>query len=47
MFGGILPYWSTNCRKNPRILGVGNAFAGGVFIAIAFVHILPEQAELY
>jgi len=43
----MLPYLSANCRKNPKVLGVGNAFAGGVFVAIAFVHILPEQIELY
>jgi len=40
--GGMMPYWSSKCRKNPKILGIGNAFAAGVFIGIAFLHILPE-----
>jgi len=40
--GGMAPFWSAKCRKNPKILGIGNAFAGGVFVSIAFMHILPE-----
>ena len=43
MVFGFIPTWSANCRENPKIFGIANAFAGGVFIAIAFVHILPEQ----
>ena len=35
------------CRESPKILGVANSFASGVFIAIALVHILPEEAELW
>ena len=44
---GLLPSMNKNCRESPKILGVANAFAGGVFIAIAFVHILPEAADGY
>jgi zinc transporter ZupT len=40
--GGMGPYWSVRCRQNPKILGIGNAFAGGVFVSIAFIHIMPE-----
>ena len=29
------------------MLGIANSFSGGVFLAIAFVHILPETANLY
>jgi zinc transporter ZupT len=39
--------WSTSCKHNPKVLGVANAFTAGVFVAIAFVHILPEQVLAY
>jgi zinc transporter ZupT len=29
------------------VLGVANSFAGGVFMAIAFMHILPEEVGIY
>lgn len=44
-FSGALPTWYEGCRSNPKIVGVANAFASGVFIAIALVHILPEEIE--
>jgi hypothetical protein len=28
-------------------MGIANAFAGGVFLTIALIHIMPEQAEAY
>ena len=34
-------------KNSPKILGVANAFAGGVFIAIALMHIMPEQVEAW
>ena len=40
---GMIPTWSERCRSSPKILGIANAFAGGVFIAIAFMHITPEM----
>jgi hypothetical protein len=43
----MLPAWSDNFRNSPRRLGLANALAGGVFVAIAFIHILPEQNGLY
>lgn len=42
---GAFPTWNTSCRENPKILGIANAFAAGVFIAIALVHVLPEEIE--
>ena len=42
---GLLPVKLPQCRKNANVLGIANAFAGGVFIAIALLHILPEAAE--
>ena len=40
---GNIPTWSEGCRTNPKILGVANAFAAGVFMAIALVHVMPEE----
>ena len=45
IIAGFIPTWSTNCRENPKILGIANSFAGGVFLAIAFCHITPEMIE--
>lgn len=42
---GMIPTWSPSCRENPVILGIANSFAGGVFLAIAFMHIAPEEIE--
>ena len=42
---GIIPTISKSCRENPKVLGIANSFAAGVFLAIAIVHILPEEEE--
>lgn len=47
LLSGIFPTVNKNCRENPKILGIANSFAGGVFLAIAFVHILPEENEAW
>ena len=44
---GIFPTYSKGCRESPKILGIANSFASGVFIAIALVHILPEEGEIW
>ena len=44
---GLVPTWSSSCRESPKILGIANSFAAGVFLAIAFMHILPEQSEIW
>ena len=41
----MIPTWSEGCRTNPKILGIANAFAAGVFMAIALMHVLPEEIE--
>lgn len=43
MLPGIIPW----CKKSTGVLGIANAFSGGVFIAIALLHIMPEVAEGY
>ena len=47
MLSGLAPMKIPGCNKNEKILGIANSFSGGVFLSIAFVHILPETANLY
>lgn len=47
MYFAFIPAFSKRCRSNGVVLGFMNSFAGGVFLAMAFIHILPEAAEQY
>ena len=47
MGAGLAPMKIKGCHSNQKILGIANSFSGGVFLAIAFVHILPETCNLY
>lgn len=47
LVAGMIPTWSPSCRESPKILGIANSFAGGVFLAIAFMHIMPEMIETW
>lgn len=47
MFFGILPAKVKACKESPKFLGLANAFSGGLFLAIALIHLLPEAAEHY
>ena len=38
-----IPWW----KNSMSVLGIANAFSGGVFLAIAFLHVLPEVAHQY
>jgi len=42
LFMGYLPVKWKRFRESPKILGVANAFAGGIFVSIALMHIMPE-----
>ena len=42
ILAGIIPVKSKKFRESPKVLGIANAFSGGVFIAIALMHIMPE-----
>ena len=39
---GLIPLKSKAFKESPKILGIANAFSGGVFLAIALMHIMPE-----
>lgn len=47
MISGMIPTWSTSCRESPKVLGIANSFAAGVFLAIAFMHITPEMIQTW
>ena len=42
---GMVPVKIKSFRENPKMLGIANAFSGGVFLAICLMHIMPEQSE--
>jgi len=42
---GVLPVYCKAFSENPAVLGVANTFSGGIFMSIAFMHIMPEQVE--
>lgn len=44
---GLIPAYSKYCRGSKVALSLMNCFAGGVFLAMAFIHILPESVETY
>jgi zinc transporter ZupT len=44
---GLIPAYSKHCRGNKCVLSLMNCFAGGVFLAMALMHILPESVEEY
>jgi hypothetical protein len=39
---GIIPVKCKYFKESPGVLGVANAFSGGVFLAICLMHIMPE-----
>ena len=47
LFFGILPAKVKSCGRNPRFMSMANAFSGGLFLAIALVHILPDVVKDY
>ncbi len=39
---GVLPAKVKRCGQNPKFMSMANAFSGGLFLAIALIHILPD-----
>ena len=42
---GLMPYYITRCRESTKFLSISNSFAGGLFLGIGLLHVLPESAE--
>jgi zinc transporter ZupT len=47
VYVAFIPMYCKVCRNSQRMLGVLNSFAGGVFLSMSFVHILPDANEEY
>ena len=45
VYVAFIPLYTNRCRKSNLAYGLLNSFAGGVFLTMAFVHILPEAVE--
>ena len=41
---GLIPVYVKSFKESPMIMGIANAFSGGVFVAICCLHIMPEQS---
>ena len=39
---GLIPVKSKVFSESPKALGIANSYSGGVFLAIALMHIMPE-----
>ena len=44
---GLIPAYSKYCRGSKVTLSLMNCFSGGVFLSMAFIHILPEAVGQY
>jgi hypothetical protein len=44
---GIGPMKAKCCKTDKKKIGLLNTFSGGVFLGIAFIHMIPETANLY
>lgn len=42
---GMLPVKWPAFRNSPTVLGIANAFSGGLFLSIALFHVLPEVVD--
>ncbi len=44
--GGLIPLISAKYTNSERFFSLGNAFAGGLFLGVGFIHLLPEGIEM-
>lgn len=47
VLAAIVPFKLGTFKHSQSILGIANSFAGGIFMSIAFIHLLPEVSEKY
>ncbi len=45
--GGLIPLWRRRESRQTRLLTWGNAFAAGIFLGAALVHMLAESADTW
>lgn len=46
VLGGLIPLLTSRRAGRQRFFSLGNAFAGGLFLGVGFMHLLPEGFEL-
>lgn len=44
---GYLPIKVSYFTTNYKLLGISNAFSGGIFLCVAMLHLLPESTEIF
>ena len=47
VLAGLLPKLVPAISKNSIVLSFLNCFSGGLFLAVALLHIIPETVEIY
>ncbi len=45
--GGIIPLLAARQHGSRRFLSLGNSLAGGIFLGVGFIHLLPEASEAF
>ncbi len=45
VIGGAIPLLAARREVGRRFFSLGNAFAGGIFLGVGFIHLLPEGME--
>ena len=45
IIGGAIPILAARGQASHRVLSLGNALAGGIFLGAGFLHLLPEAGE--
>lgn len=45
MITGNIPLRVKSFKSNPKVLALSSAFAGGLFLAVGILHLLPEANE--
>ena len=46
IIGGLIPLISAKSTNSERFFSLGNAFAGGLFLGVGFIHLLPEGIDM-
>ncbi len=40
-------YLRSYFTSNKKVIGIANAFSGGIFLCVALLHLLPESTEIF
>ena len=46
IIGGLVPLIASQNQASRRFFSLGNALAGGIFLGVGFMHLLPEADEM-